>query len=186
GIVRDDRSALAAALGRASGCDLLLTVGGASVGDRDLVVPALTEAGADIDFWKIAIRPGKPMLSGRLGAMRVIGLPGNPVSAYVCAQLFALPLIRALQGCPRPVPPTLVAATAAPIAANGVRQDHLRARLESRPEGLTVEPAATQDSSMLSVLAASNALIVRPANADAVPAGALVPVLPLDSFNVEI
>lgn len=186
GIVRDDRAALAAALGEAEGCDLLLTVGGASVGDRDLVVPALEQAGATIDFWKIAIRPGKPMLSGRLGTLRVIGLPGNPVSAFVCAHLFALPLIRALQGAPHPVPAPMTATTTTALAANGPRQDHLRARLVATGRGLQVTAAPVQDSSMLSVLAASNALIVRPPGAPALEAGGAVPVLPLDSFDVEI
>jgi len=182
GIVGDDRELLAAAIRGAGGCDLLLTIGGASVGDRDLVVPALAAAGAEIDFWKIAIRPGKPMLSGRLGATRVIGLPGNPVSAFTCAVLFVLPLLRALQGAPSPLPATVTARTARPLAASGARQDHLRATLAEGPGGRVVTAAAMQDSSMLSVLASANALIVRPPNAPAVPAGDDVPVLALDSL----
>ena len=185
GIVRDDREAISEALRKAASCDLFVTVGGASVGDRDLVVPGLEDAGAAIDFWKIAIRPGKPMLAGRLGDTRVIGLPGNPVSAFVCAVLFVLPLLRAWQGDPAPVPAPVSARTATALPANGPRQDHMRARLAAGPDGLSVEAARVQDSSMLSVLASSNALIVRPPGAPAAPAGERVPVLTLDSFKLE-
>jgi molybdopterin molybdotransferase len=181
GIVGDDRAALAAALDRAAGVDLLVTVGGASVGDRDLVVPALEAQGATIDFWKVAIKPGKPMLTGRLGASRVIGLPGNPVSAFVCTQLFVLPTLRRMAGSPSPLLPVIRARTRVALPANGPRRDHLRARLSCDGGDWRVAPAPLQDSSTLRILAASNALLVRPEHADPVAADGFVPVMPLDS-----
>jgi len=181
GIAGDDPDEIRAAIDRASGCDLLITIGGASVGDWDLVLPVLEARGAAIDFWKVAIKPGKPMLTGTLGAMRVIGLPGNPVSAFVCAQLFVLPVLRRMVGSPSPLPRSILARTTMPLEANGGRRDHLRATLVWGGDGWEVTPATRQDSSMLRVLASSNALLVRPENTPAVDAGASVPVLMLDS-----
>ncbi len=181
GIVPDDRAALAAALDRVAGVDLLVTVGGASVGDRDLVVPVLEAQGATIDFWKVAIKPGKPMLTGRLGTSRVIGLPGNPVSAFVCAQLFVLPTLRRMAGSLSPLPAVMQARTRVALPANGARRDHLRALLSCDGGEWRVAPAPLQDSSTLRILAASNALLVRPAQADPVAADSFVPVMPLDS-----
>lgn len=181
GIVADDRAAIVAALARAEGADLLVTVGGASVGDRDLVVPVLESQGATIDFWKVAIKPGKPMLTGMLGQMRVIGLPGNPVSAFVCAQLFVLPALRRMAGSAAPLPTTMQAKTSVALPANGPRRDHLRSTLSWNGAQWQVTPAPLQDSSTLRILAASNALLVRPEGAEAVPAGGFVPVMPLDS-----
>ena len=177
GIVRDDLAALTAAVEGAAGADLLVTVGGASVGDHDLVVPALESAGATIGFWKVAMRPGKPMLSGRLGACRVLGLPGNPVSAYVCALLFGLPLLRAMSGAPRALPRTVEATAAVAIAANGERHHFIRATVGAG--GVT--PAGSQDSSLLGTLASSNALLVRPPHAPPVAPGEQVVIIPLDS-----
>lgn len=182
GIVGDERENLRAAIGRATSCDLLMTVGGASVGDRDLVLPVLTEAGAAIDFWKVAIKPGKPMLTGALGGTRVIGLPGNPVSAFVCAHLFVLPALRRMMGALAPLPRLISARTTVDLPANGPRRDHLRAALDFERRAWVVTPADVQDSSMLGRLAASNALLVRLEGASAVPAGAFVPVMPLDSL----
>jgi len=182
GIVPDDRRAIGDAIGRAAGADLLVSVGGASVGDHDLMVPVLQECGAAIDFWKVAIKPGKPMLTGTLGRTRVVGLPGNPVSAYVCAQLFILPVLRRLLGSRTPVPATVAARTTVGLSANGPRRDHLRASLSWEGDAWAVAPAELQDSSMLRVMAACNALIVRPERDAAVDAGAFVPVMPLDSF----
>lgn len=176
GIARDDRAAIAAALARlADCCDLVLTLGGASVGDHDLVLPALREAGATIDFWKVAVRPGKPMLAGTLGAARVIGLPGNPVSAFVCAVLFALPLLRAMGGDTHPLPALVDARLGQPLPANGGRRDHLRATLADGVVILT----GVQDSSMLRVLAASNTLIVREPGVPAADAGDTVQCIPI-------
>lgn len=177
GIVPDDRDALAAAL-TASDADLILTIGGASVGDHDLVVPVLRALGADIDFWKIALRPGKPLLAGRLGDARVIGLPGNPVSAFVCALLFAVPLVERLGGRP-PTLRTEWLPLAGPLPANGPRRDHLRAR--RTPAG--AEAFARQDSALLSVLAAADLLIIRPPDAPAAAAGENVPCIALDLFS---
>lgn len=182
GIVPDDPLVMTAAIERARGCDLLLTIGGASVGEKDLVVPVLTAAGAMIDFWKVAIKPGKPMLTGTIGYTRVIGLPGNPVSAFVCAQLFVLPVLRQMAGVPTPLPPMVEARTTTPLQANGARRDHLRARLAWYEGAWSVTPAQVQDSSMLRMLAGCNALLVQPEYADAIPAGTVVPVIPLDSL----
>ncbi len=175
GIVPDNQARIADVISKASGHDIILTIGGASVGDHDLVRDALVQAGASLDFWRIAIKPGKPLIAGTLGRTRLIGLPGNPVSAHVCTLLFVRPLLRALQG--RASEEELVIARlGADLTANGDRRDHLRATLK---DGL-VTPLATQDSAQLAVLARADALIVRPPYAKAVRAGADVPVLLLD------
>jgi len=175
GIVPDDRAALAAALSGAR-VDLIVTVGGASVGDHDLVRPVLEGLSAAIDFWRIAMRPGKPMLSGRLGAARVVGLPGNPVSAFVGATLFVLPMLRAWAGDTDPLPRLFTARLGAPLPANDRRQGYLRARLD---HGI-VTPAPRQDSSMLRTLADSNALIVRAPLVPASETDATVDCIALD------
>lgn len=180
-IAPDDIDIIAAAIEAARGADILVTIGGASVGDHDLVAPALRQSGASIDFWKVAIRPGKPVLTGMLGDCRVVGLPGNPVSAFVCAQLFLLPLVRALVGDPAPLPRTIRARAGQDLEANGNRRDFQRAVLSWSDDAPVVTPAATQDSSMLSVLAASNALLVRPPLAPAVTTGDWVEAMPLDN-----
>ena len=178
GIVPDRRDALATALSGASG-DIIVTIGGASVGDHDLVVPVLRDLGAAIDFWKIAMRPGKPMLAGTLGARRVIGLPGNPVSAYVCALLFAVPLLARLGGRTEALPMRRIP-LATHLPANGARRDHQRARL--MPDGAAA-PFTSQDSALLGRLAAAQLLIVRPAYAPAAAAGDFVPCILLDSIG---
>lgn len=137
--------------------DILVTSGGASVGDHDLVRPALAAAGASLDFWRVAMRPGKPVMAGRMQDMVVLGLPGNPVSAFVTATLFLRPLIAALSGARDPLPATRSLPLAAPMPANGVRADYVRARIVDG----RVMPADKQDSSMLRTLAQSDALIVR-------------------------
>lgn len=176
GIVADDRDALAAALLAHAGADLLVTIGGASVGDHDHVVPVLRAIGATIDFWKVALRPGKPMLAGRLGDAGVVGLPGNPVSAFVCAQLFVVPMLRRMQGA-EPLPQAITARLGAPLAANDARRDYLRAVLS----GDVVTAASRQDSSMLRTLADSNVLIDRAPFAPAAAAGDRVACIRLDS-----
>lgn len=177
GIIPDNRMALAAAL-RAADADLIITIGGASVGDHDLVVPVLRDLGADIDFWKIAMRPGKPMLTGRLGTTRVIGLPGNPVSAFVCALLFAVPLLQQLGGRRQDLP-TQMLPLAAPLPANGPRRDHLRAC--RTPQG--ARAFASQDSARLGILASADLLIVREPGAPAAPSGTIVACIALDMFS---
>jgi molybdopterin molybdotransferase len=155
--------------------DIVVTTGGASVGDHDLVRPALEAAGGGIDFWRIALRPGKPMMAGRLGNAVVLGLPGNPVSAFVTALLFLKPLVATMAGAADPLPQIATAPLGEPLPANGARTDYLRAELrDGRAYASTI-----QDSSMLRTLARADCLIVRPAHAPAVAAGALIPILPL-------
>ncbi len=175
GIVPDERAALAAAFAKGSDCDILVTSGGASVGDHDLVRPVLLDLGATLDFWKVAMRPGKPVMAGKLGKMLVIGLPGNPVSAFVTALLFAKPAAAALAGASAPFPGSIPMRLAAPIAANGNRTDHLRARLTK--DG--VLPVGPNDSSAMGGLAAADCLIVRPPNAPPLAIGDDVAVLTL-------
>ncbi len=177
GIIPDRREALAAALSSAD-ADLIVTIGGASVGDHDLVVPVLRDLGAEIDFWKIAMRPGKPMIAGRLHGRRVIGLPGNPVSAYVCALLFAVPLLRVMGGR-SPELPRLRLPLARALPANGPRRDHLRARFV----GGQADPAAPQDSALLGVLAGADMLVIRDVDAPAAAAGDMVDCIALDTFR---
>jgi molybdopterin molybdotransferase len=164
----------------AAGADILASTGGASVGDHDLVKLALEAEGVEIAFWKIAMRPGKPMMHGRRGNLRVLGLPGNPVSSYVCATLFLVPLIRALSGRSDVEPRPVKAILGHDLPANDTREDYLRATLEERADAPPlVTPAGLQDSSLQANLAFSQALIIRPPHAPASPAGALCDVLKL-------
>jgi molybdopterin molybdotransferase len=181
GIARDTVESLTAHVARAKDADVLVTIGGASVGDHDLVAPVLSKQGMELAFWKIAMRPGKPLMSGRLGALRVIGLPGNPVSSLVCARVFVAPLIEQLVGRPVATEATLRAEAAVAIEANGQRQHYMRATLLSGGDGLPkVTPVRSQDSSLLSPLAIADCFIVRPPKAAAVAPGETVRVLPLD------
>ena len=158
--------------------DLLVTLGGASVGDHDLIVPALTQEGFDIAFHRMAMRPGRPMLLGLSDNLRVIGLPGNPVSAFVCAFLFLVPLLRKLQGRSDALPQTESALLGRAIDANDHRQDFLRAKFSRRGDGqLVATPFKLQDSSMQAVLHAADGLVVRAPHAPAAPEGAPCDVL---------
>lgn len=173
GIVPDRLEALTETLARAAAeADILVTSGGASVGDHDLVRPALLAAGATLDFWKIAMRPGKPLMAGNLGAAVALGLPGNPVSAFVTAFLFLRPLVAALAGARAPLPPLVSLPIAADLPANGPRADYMRARLVAGG----VAPVEMQDSAALPALAAADGLIVRPPHAPAAPRGAFADV----------
>lgn len=172
GILRDRQDLLEAAFARVT-ADILVTTGGASVGDHDLVRPALLAAGAGLDFWKVAIRPGKPMMAGRFGKTVVLGLPGNPVSAFVTAHLFLLPLVAHLSGAADPLPMTRAATLAEPLPANGPRTDYMRAA--HRDGGVVA--AAIQDSSMLRTLTRADCLIVRPPRAPAANPGDSVEIL---------
>jgi len=157
---------------REGGADVLITTGGASVGDHDVVKQALEAEGIEIAFWRIALRPGKPMMHGRGGAMRVIGVPGNPASSYICSFLFAVPLIRALSGRRDVHQVAEHAILGADVAANDHRQDYLRARLTLTDNGPPVAtPVDQQDSSLLGNLAAAQVLVVRPPHAPAATAG---------------
>ena len=180
GIARDDHADLAAKIAQARDADVLITLGGASVGAHDLVQEALTRAGMALGFWKIAMRPGKPMMTGRLGAMVVVGLPGNPVSSIVCGHLFVLPLIEALLGIAdadrdRSIPAIL----GRDLPGNDEREDYLRSELALTPEGWVATPFGRQDSSMLGTLARAQALTIRPAHAAPAKKGDACRILPL-------
>lgn len=186
GIACDTAEALEAAIDRAQDAraDLLVTLGGASVGDHDLVQAAFARRGMELGFWRVALRPGKPMIHGRLGPMRILGLPGNPVSSIVCAILFVVPAVLALLGRADAVAdPTEPAVLGRDLPPNDGRQDYLRASLERHGDALpTATPFAVQDSSMLGVLARSGALVVRPPLAGAARAGDPCRVIRLDRF----
>lgn len=181
-IAPDDPAAIASVADRLSGIDLLLTTGGASVGEHDLVQSSLAARGFALDFWKIAMRPGKPLLFGRLGDVPVLGLPGNPVSAFVCAVLFLLPALSRLGGLADDMLRPVEARLAGSLAANDHRADHLRAALSTDPAGgLVATPFDRQDSSLLQLLAKAGCLILRAPHAPPLPAGATVQVLRLDA-----
>lgn len=181
GIARDTHESLSSHVEKAAGADILVTVGGASVGDHDLVSPVLQARGMALDFWKIAMRPGKPLMHGRLGRQHVLGLPGNPVSSLVCTRLFLVPLVRVLLGLPAESDQTVMAATTVPLAANGPRAHYMRGTLTRGANGtLEVTPVRSQDSSLLTPLAGADCLLVRPIGAPAVVAGSPVPTLALD------
>lgn len=180
GIARDDLRATRKALAGAQGADVLVTTGGASVGEHDLVRQALMEEGYKLGFWKIAMRPGKPLMFATRGRRRALGLPGNPVSAIVCARVFLKPLLAALLGLSS-TESAMQARLAEPLPANDERQDYLRARLDRAADGtLTATAFKVQDSSMQRTLALADGLIVRPPYDQPQPAGAMVTVLPLD------
>jgi molybdopterin molybdotransferase len=182
GIAADTLEATTAGIRRAreSGADILITTGGASVGDHDLVQQALRDEGIAMAFWKIAMRPGKPMMHGRLGTMGVIGLPGNPVSSYVCAFLFMVPLIRALSGRSVIHHRRERAVLGRDVGANDLREDYLRAHFEERDDGTRVVlPVNHQDSSLLANLAAAQVLLVRAPFAPKAEAGTACEVLRL-------
>ncbi|MBN2630447.1 MAG: molybdopterin molybdotransferase MoeA [Rhodobacteraceae bacterium] len=180
-IARDTLPALTTVLGLAAGADLILTTGGASVGDHDLVAQAAESIGLVRSFWTIAMRPGKPLMAGRLGPAAMLGLPGNPVSSIVCTHLFVLPMIRALLGQPAEslAPQPLAARLGCDVAANGARAHYMRARL-SPGDGLPlITPFDRQDSSLLTVLAQADALLIRPPGDGPRAKGDQVTFLPL-------
>jgi molybdopterin molybdotransferase len=180
GIVPDDRQRIRTAIRRASAADILVITGGASVGDHDLVKASLEAEGIKIAFWKIAMRPGKPLMFARDRGLRILGLPGNPVSSLICARIFLKPLIDQFLGRPAPDIP-LKATLALPMRANDQRQEYARGRLDhGKDGGLIATPYVSQDSSMLRLLADANCLIIRLPFAAAASAGAQVLVLPLD------
>ena len=184
-IAADTKEAVASVADAILGLDLLVTTGGASVGDHDLVIAGLQTRGLAIGFWQIAMRPGKPLLFGHMGALPVLGLPGNPVSAMVCAILFLLPALARLSGLPAGPPPTTTAVLGVAVKQNDRRADHLRSTLETGADGrLVVTPFTTQDSALLRRLAQADALVLRPPHAPALPAGAEVPIIRLDSLGI--
>ena len=183
GVVPDRLDATIAAVRRArdAGADVLVTSGGASVGDYDFVQQAFAAEGMALSFWKVALRPGRPLMHGKLGGMQVLGLPGNPVSAYVCAVLFLIPLLRRLAGridlSLPPEPATLGCA----VRANDEREDYMRATLECRADGTKIAtPFRAQDSSLLVPLARANCLLVREPFAPAAEPGSPCVILNLE------
>ncbi len=167
-IARDTVADLTAVFGLAQGADLIVTIGGASVGDHDLVGPVAESLGLERAFWKIAMRPGKPLMAGRVSGTPMLGLPGNPVSSIVCAHLFVRPMVRALQGRPDVAPVEHSATLGADVDANGPRTHYMRARLK---DGV-ITPFERQDSALIGILTQANALLIRPAGDTAQPKGA--------------
>ena len=180
GIARDTRESLGSMLDSVSDADIVVTIGGASVGDHDLVGPVLTSRGMKLDFWKIAMRPGKPLMFGKLAGQRVMGLPGNPVSSMICARVFLVPLIRRMLGLPDPGFACRRATLTHDLPANGPRQHYARAVLETREGQDVVSPVSSQDSSLIAALARSNALIVQAPHAPKSATGTAVDVMMLD------
>lgn len=178
-LARDTEDSLRASFAAAKDADVLVTIGGASVGDHDLIARVAGDLGLDRAFHRIAMRPGKPLMAGRLGDMAMLGLPGNPVSAMVCGVLFLQPLLRRMQGAGqvRPVPHR--AALGCDLRPEGDRQHYLRARLTQGEAGPVITPFGDQDSARLRLLAEADALLVRPANDPARRAGEMVEYLPL-------
>jgi molybdopterin molybdotransferase len=179
GILPDTHEAVASIADHCKSADLVVTIGGASVGEHDLVQKALGPKGFELDFWKIAMRPGKPLIFGRLGRTPLLGLPGNPVSTLVCALLFLRPAISAMLGTQQNAN-VMTARLATELQPNDGRQDYVRARTQVRDGELWVEALPIQDSSMLSALAAADVLITRPPRAAAARIGDQVSVLSLD------
>jgi len=177
-IAPDTRDGLRATLEQCAGADLIITLGGASVGDHDLVATVGQEAGLALDFYKIAMRPGKPLMAGRLNGTPMLGLPGNPVSSMVCGYVFLLPLLRAMLGLP-PIAQTIKLPLAHALPANSTRTHYMRANLR---DGL-VHVQTRQDSSLLSVLADSDCLAIQPPSDPGMPQGALIEVLSLSTIS---
>lgn len=181
GIAKDDPKSLVTLARAGSAADVLVTVGGASVGERDLVASALKSEGLEIDFWKIAMRPGKPLLYGRLGHQRVLSLPGNPVSAVITAHVFLVPMLQAMLGLTTRALPLPEAVLGEALAANGPREHYMRARSEWREDGTrVVRPLPSQDSSLVAELARADCLIVRAPHAAPLAAGERVGIIPFD------
>ena len=174
-IARDTENSLKTAFKLAQDADIIVTIGGASVGDRDLVAPVAEQLGMDRAFYKIAMRPGKPLMAGRLGRSAMLGLPGNPVSSMVCAQLFVVPLIRAMLGLGAHAAPRKTCPLEIDIPANGAREHYMRATLTDTG----IAPLDRQDSALLSVLAQADALLVRPVRDGARKAGEMIEYIPL-------
>ncbi len=181
GIAKDDAESLVTLARAGGGADVLVTIGGASVGERDLVRRVLEAEGFVLDFWKVAMRPGKPLLYGRLGSQHVLGVPGNPVAALVCGYVFLVPMLDRLLGLVRPARPVPEAVLIEALEANGPREHYLRAVSRWTVEGeRQVAPFPSQDSSLVAVLTRADCLIVREPGAAAVPKGARVRIFPLE------
>jgi molybdopterin molybdotransferase len=180
GPVPDRLEAMTAALEHAGDADVIVTSGGASVGDHDLVRPAIEAWGGTLDFWRVAIKPGKPLLVARKGKQVVLGLPGNPVSSFVTAQLFLLPLLRKLGGASNPLPHVIDARLDGALPSGGARLEFLRAQWRDG----RLRPISEQDSSALRALAAADALVERPVDAPAAEDGDPVRAYLLDNGGI--
>ncbi|MGB3314275.1 MAG: gephyrin-like molybdotransferase Glp [Albidovulum sp.] len=178
-IARDTEASLRFTLDLAKDADLIVTIGGASVGDHDLVGLVTQGMGMERSFYKIAMRPGKPLMAGRLGSSVLLGLPGNPVSSVVCGHIFMFPMLRAMQGLAPEPATTRRSILAAGVEANGPRAHYMRARVEHRDGAVYLHPFDRQDSALLSVLAEADALLIRPVGDPARGAGAAVDYIPL-------
>jgi len=174
-IARDNAESLRMVFGLAEGADLIVTIGGASVGDHDLVGPVAAELGLDQSFYKVAMRPGKPLMAGRLGGAAMVGLPGNPVSSLVCGKVFLVPMLRAMQGLGTAPAEREVARLTEDLAANGPREHYMRAVVDA--DG--IRPLPRQDSALLTILSRANALLVRPVSDPARAAGTPVDYIAL-------
>ena len=184
-IARDTRASLLEALEAARGADMIVTLGGASVGDHDLVAQVFGDAGLERAFYRVAMRPGKPLMAGRIGGAMLLGLPGNPVSAMICGEIFLTPALEAALGLPACPRRRVSARLAGAIPANGPREHYMRARLGLGADGaLAAEVFADQDSSLVATLAAANAVVVIPPGAPALEAGAPVEAIPLDAAEL--
>ena len=181
GVAHDSVDEIAGAVrrARAAGADVLLTIGGASVGEHDLVQRALASEGLDLSFWRVALRPGRPMMHGRLGDIQVLGVPGNPVSSFVCAFLFLVPLIRRLSGRGDVDHRLEAARLGCDLLANDERADYLRATLAESPDGPLAMPLPSQDSSLMAPLAKADCLLIREPHAPAAAAGSPCVILKL-------
>jgi molybdopterin molybdotransferase len=181
GIAKDDKESIVTLARAGSAADILLTIGGASVGERDLVTRALGGEGLKVDFWRIAMRPGKPSFFGRLGQQRVLGVPGNPVSAYITALVFLVPMLEHMLGLPAQGLRMQAALLGEALEANGEREHYMRAVSAWRDDGTRiVRPLPSQDSSLVAALARADCLIVRPPHAPALGREAPVKIIPLD------
>lgn len=187
GISPDNRESLRSMVAGATRADLLITTGGISVGEHDLVRSVLEEEGLELDFWQIAMRPGKPLMFGMIGGTPVMGLPGNPVSTIVCAMIFLKPALQTMLGVKPVESRTISARLATSLSRNDHRQDYLRAKISYDVEGQSlVTPFSKQDSSMLAHLAQADCLIVRPPHASALETGKMVEIIPIDDGLVRI
>jgi molybdopterin molybdotransferase len=181
GIAKDDPESIGTLAQTGKAADILVTIGGASIGEYDLVTTALKSAGLELDFWKIAMRPGKPLFFGRMENQRVLGVPGNPVSALICAYVFLVPMLEKLLGLEGEKHPEPDAILGEALPANGVREHYMRAVSDWRSDGArVVTPLPSQDSSLMAAFARADCLIVRPPNAPALPSGARVAILPIE------
>ena len=178
-IARDSEESLRNLLTLAADADLIVTIGGASVGDHDLVGKVAGDMGLERAFWKIAMRPGKPLMAGRIAGSVLLGLPGNPVSSIVCGHLFMLPMLRAMQGLPQGPAPRATARLAEDLPANGPREHYMRATLDRTAAMPVIRPFDRQDSALLSILTRADALLVRPAGDGPVAAGTEVSYVPI-------